>query len=131
MAVILFGVAAGGALVAGVFPMDYPGPPTTKSGKLHQLGGVLTFIPCLIAMLCFSLSARRDHTWRWLKKPLVVLSLAGFAAFGLVILSNSMLGYMGFAQRILMTVLLAWLGAISIGLIRIGNQGTSSSSVTL
>lgn len=42
-ALLVFLVAAGGALLAGIFPMDFPGPPRTTSGRLHALGGALAF----------------------------------------------------------------------------------------
>ena len=42
---LAFLIAAAGAVLAGIFPMDFPPPPRTTSGRLLALGGMLTFLP--------------------------------------------------------------------------------------
>lgn len=39
VACVAFVIAGIGAVLAGLFPMDFPGPPRTVSGRLHVLGG--------------------------------------------------------------------------------------------
>jgi hypothetical protein len=63
VALAVFLVAAIGALIAGYFPMDFPGPPRTASGRLHALGGALTFPSWVLGTLFFSLSVGRHHSW--------------------------------------------------------------------
>jgi hypothetical membrane protein len=51
-------IAAVAALLAGIFPMDFPGPPHTSSSRLHALSGALTFPTWVLGVFLFSLSAR-------------------------------------------------------------------------
>jgi len=55
-----FFTAGAGAVLAGLFSMDFPGPPRTVSGWLHAAGGLLAFLPWPVGTFLFSLSIRRD-----------------------------------------------------------------------
>jgi hypothetical protein len=52
-AVCAFVVAATGVIIAGIFPMDFPGSPPTSAGRLHALGGLLTFPIWVLGTLLF------------------------------------------------------------------------------
>jgi hypothetical protein len=108
-------IAAAGALLAGIFPMDFPGRPHTSSGRLHALGGAFTF-PKVLGVFLFSLSSRRDRYWRSVSRFLLALS-AGIAVFALGIASFLFLGFAGYAQRLLVTLLYAWMILVGLDLI--------------
>jgi hypothetical membrane protein len=70
----LFLIAAAGVLLAGLFPMDFPGPPRTSSGRLHATGGLFAFPTTALGAFLFSLSFRRDRYWRTVSGPILALS---------------------------------------------------------
>lgn len=125
MALSAFLIAGGGAVLAGLFPMDFPPPPRTVSGWLHAVGGVLAFLPWPIGTLLFSLSIRRDHRWQRRSKALFVLSIVGIGFMALLQLSILLLGFGGYAQRLLLTVQFAWVIVVALHLIRWPQAGTA------
>jgi hypothetical protein len=114
IACIAFLTASVGAVIAGLFPMDFPGPPQTVSGRLHAIGGALAFPPWVLGALLFSLSARRDHGWAQRSTALLSLSAGAAAVLIVMILSILALGFGGYAQRVLGLLLSAWM--ITVGL---------------
>lgn len=114
----LFLLATTGALIAGLFPMDFPGPPRTSSGRLHALGGVLTFPAWVLGVFLFSLSVRRDHRWGRDSGSLLALSATSIGVFLFSILSLIVLGFAGYAQRLLVVVLFIWMIIIALHMIR-------------
>jgi hypothetical protein len=118
---VAFGVsliASAGFLVAGIFPMDYPPPIRTSSGRLHALGGILTFPAMALAAGLFSLSIRRDITWRTVSVVALALSVGIIAAFVLTVFSIRVLGFGGYAQRLLMALLFGWMVLVGLHLTR-------------
>jgi len=108
LAGLTFLVAAAGAMLAGIFPMDFPPPPRTTSGRLHAVGGALTFVPWVMGTLLFSMSARRDQ--RWVRPSRTLLALAVLSVCTAVVLPMSIrLGFAGGVQRLLLTLLFTWL----------------------
>src|SRR5688572_26460218 len=57
-------IACAGVLLAGSFPMDYPPPMRTTSGRLHALGAALAFPGTILSSILFSLSIRHDPEWK-------------------------------------------------------------------
>ena len=102
-------VAAAGASLAGIFPMDFPPPPRTSSGRFHALGGLLTFPGIAVGLSLFSLSFRRDGYWRGVSTVLSALSAGMIAALVLGVSSILVLGYGGFAQRLFIVVFYSWM----------------------
>ena len=121
-AFVVFLVAAAGALVAGLFPMDFPGPPQTASGRLHALGGALTFPTWVVGAFLFSLSARR-HRWRGGSGSLLALSVGSIGMLIVSILSLRVLGFAGCAQRLLVALLFVWMIVVARYLIRLPREG--------
>jgi hypothetical membrane protein len=117
-AFVFFLVAAAGALLAGIFPMDFPGPPRTASGRLHALGGALTFPAWVLGAFLFSLTVRRQR-WRRGSLSLVALSAGSIGIFVISILSLIVLGYAGYAQRLLVALLFVWMTLVAVRLIRV------------
>jgi hypothetical membrane protein len=102
-------VAAAGVSLAGIFPMDFPPPVRTSSGRLHALGGGMAFPGMTVGLSLFSLSLRRDIYWRSVSTKLLALSAGMIAAFRLMAASIAVLGYGGYAQRLFILVLFSWM----------------------
>lgn len=113
-ALALFLVAGAGALIAGIFPMDYPPPARTSTGRLHVLGGLLTFPAWVLGTLLFSLSIRRDSRWTKRSHVLTALSASSIAMLVVMIVSVRLLGFAGLAQRLLLALLFAWMVVVAI-----------------
>jgi hypothetical protein len=125
LAGLAFLVAAAGAVLAGIFPMDFPPPPRTTSGRLHAVGGALTFFPWVIGTLLFSLSARRNQ--RWVRPSRALLALAVLGVSMAVVLPLSIrLGFAGGAQRLLLALLFTWLIVVAVHLMRAGRPDDES-----
>ncbi len=124
IAFVLFCVAATGAVLAGFFPMDFPGPPSTSSGRLHALGGALTFPAWVLGTLLFSLSFRGDPDWSQLSGSLLAIAGAIVGALLLGIASLLMVGFAGYAQRLLVALLFIWMVLVVRQLLRLqsGNR---------
>jgi hypothetical protein len=112
-------IACVGTLLAGIFPMDYPPPLRTTSGRLHLLGGILTFPAKVVASSLFSLRIRRDCSWKRVSAVVSTLSAGIIAACVLLICSILVLGYGGYAQRLLMALLYSWMIVVGLQLTRI------------
>jgi hypothetical protein len=125
IACVAFLIAVAGAMLAGLFPMDFPPPPRTLSGRLHALGGVLTFLPWVIGTSLFSLSIRHDHRWAHRLStlfPLSVLSIGMVAVLPFSIRFD----FAGAAQRLLLTLLFVWLIVVALHLMRSRLEGEGS-----
>ncbi|HJQ64173.1 MAG TPA: DUF998 domain-containing protein [Burkholderiales bacterium] len=108
-AFVFCAVATIGAALAGSFPMDFPGPPFTLSGRLHAAGGVLTFFPWVLGTLSFTLALRTDPRWQGVSGWLTALAAGVAVALAVLIFSVRILGYAGGAQRLLVVLLFAWM----------------------
>jgi hypothetical membrane protein len=73
-ALSMFLIAAAAVFLAGLFPMDFPPPIRTLSGRLHAAGGLLAFPAMAWGMLLFSLRFRRDVYWKTISGPALALS---------------------------------------------------------
>ena len=111
-------IACAGILLAASFPMDYPPPLRTTSGRLHALGGGLAFPGMILASSLFSLSIRQDGEWKRVAGLVSGLSVGIVAAFVLTISSMLVLGFGGYAQRVLMACLSTWMIVIGLHLTR-------------
>ena len=113
-----FVIAAVGAVLAGLFPMDFPGPPRTMSGRLHLLGGAFTFPAWVLGTLLFSLSIRRDRRWARRSGMLFALAVVCIGTLAVLLLSVGLLGFGGYAQRLLIGLLFAWMIVAALHLVR-------------
>jgi len=114
----VFLIAAAAALVAGLFPMDFPPPPRTSSGRLHALAGLISFPTMVLGAVLFSLSFRRDRYWKRVSVPLLALSGGSVGVFALAMLSLLVLGFAGYAQRVLIALIFAWMIMVGLYLFR-------------
>jgi hypothetical protein len=122
-ALVFFAVATAGAAVAGSFPMDFPGPPSTLSGRLHAVGGVLTFFPWVLGTLLFTFALRRDSRWQSISGWLTVLSAGVAVALAALLFSVRTSGFDGGAQRVLIVLLFAWMILAASRAIRVSTGG--------
>jgi hypothetical membrane protein len=118
MAFAVLVVAALACLLAGIFPMDFPPRLWTFSGRLHALGGVVTFLGMTVGVSVFSLNLRHDGYWRGVSAGLSKLSAVMIAAVLLMQSSILLLGYGGYAQRLFMIALFCWMADAGLHLIR-------------
>lgn len=114
----IFLLAAAAVFVAGLFPMDFPPPVRTLSGRLHATGGLFAFPTMALGALLFSLSFRHDASWRKLSVPALALSAGALAVFVLAICSLLVLGFAGYAQRVFFALLIAWMIMVGLHLTR-------------
>ncbi len=119
----LFLIAAAAVFVAGFFPMDFPPPLRTLSGRLHATGGSFGFPTMALGAFLFSLSFRRDAYWRTVSVPAVGLSAGIIAVLVLAIFSLLVLGFAGYAQRLFFALFIAWMIVIGLYLFRSGDTG--------
>ena len=125
MAGMAFIMATAGAVLAGFFPMDYPPPPQTLSGRLHALGGVITFVPWVIGTSLFSLSMQADQ--RWVRPSGTLLAIAVLSVGIAAALPLSIrLGFAGGVQRVLLTLLFTWLIVVGVHLMQARLEGHES-----
>ena len=108
LAGLAFLIAAVGAVLAGTFPMDFPLPPRTLSGRLHALGGLLALFSWVIGTALFSLSMRRDQRWVRFSRALFAVSVLGIGVAAVLPISAH-LGVAGGVVRVLLTLLFTWL----------------------
>jgi hypothetical protein len=110
-------IASAGVLVAGIFPLDWPPPPRTSSGRLHALGGMLAFSGMALTPCLFSLNFRSDGYWRKVSVVSLILSsgiIAGFILFLFAIRA----GFGGVAQRLFLALLFSWMIVVGLHLTR-------------
>lgn len=110
-------IACAGVFVAGIFPLDWPPPPRTSSGRLHALGGMLAFYAMALAPALFSLNFRSDGYWR--RVSLVALTLsAGIIAVFILFVFAIRAGFGGVAQRLFLALLFSWMIVVGLHLTR-------------
>jgi hypothetical protein len=114
-------IGATGIFVAGLFPMDFPPPIRTPSGRLHALGGLLAFPATVVGTLLFSFSLRGSQPWRELSARALFLAGAMAATFAFGIASFALLGFAGYAQRVFLALRVAWMTLVAIHLIRMND----------
>ena len=125
LAGVAFLIATAGAVLAGMFPMDFPPPPRSLSGRLHALGGVLTFVPWVIGTSLFSLSMRRDPRWVRPSGTLFAISVLSIG-IAVVLPLSIRLGFAGGVQRLLLTLLFTWLIVVAMHLMNARLEGNAS-----
>ena len=110
-------IAGAGILIAGIFPIEWPPPPLTTSGRLHRLGGMLAFSGMALAPCLFSLNFRSDGHWRTVSAVALALSASIIAAFILFLFAVPS-GFGGFAQRLFLALLFGWMVVVGLHLTR-------------
>ena len=110
-------IAGAGIFIAGIFPIEWPPPPRTTSGRLHALGGMLAFSGMAFAPFLFSLNFRNDAHWKTVSSVALALSASIIAAFILFLFAVRG-GFGGFAQRLFLALLFSWMIVVGLHLTR-------------
>jgi hypothetical protein len=111
---LAFSIGAASAVLAAIFPIDYPGPPQTLSGILHTIGGGVGFLSWVSGTLLFTAGIRRDARWSSVRGVATGLAAASLAVVGVAIGSLAIFGFAGFAQRLLLGILFTWLLVVAV-----------------
>lgn len=117
-AVVLFGTAAAGIVLAAVFPIDPTGSFPTLVGRAHRSVIYIAFLAELVALFLFSAAFARDPVWRWRRGASFVLSTIAAVALGgflIAVLLNQMLGL---AERLALASFMAWEFWVAFQLVR-------------
>jgi hypothetical protein len=106
--VSLFGLAAIGIVVAGIFSIDSPGMALTVSGAIHRAATSGAFAAELAALFIFSQAFAHCPSWKEFKG--ISLWLSGCAAVALLVFVISIeLDFMpGLTERVALIVFLCW-----------------------
>ncbi len=117
-AVVLFGLAAAGILLAALFPIDPPGQAPTTIGRLHRASASATFMLELAAVFLFSIAFR--HDLRWHRQQAVSMALSVMAAIAVMafVIAIQIDIAPGLAERVALAILLVWEIWVSIQVIR-------------
>lgn len=117
-AVLLFGLAAAGILLAAVFPIDAHDQTPGVSGRIHRAAASATFALELAALFVFS--AAFGHQRRWRRQRAISLALAGSAAVALTafVIAIQLDVMPGLAERVALAIFLVWEIWASVQLIR-------------
>lgn len=144
-------IAAAAFVLAGIFPIEFPGPPRTLPGRLHLLGGLLGFPSMAVGIFLFSLGLHcaqggqrvnqeslLDHDnlsdgqdWTRVSKPALLLSTGLVGTFILGIGSMMILGYAAYLQRLFVALLSAWMIMMGLHLTRAKPMSVTNSANTL
>lgn len=117
-AVLLFGLAAAGFIVAALFSIDPAGRSPTPVGLVHRAVVSAIFPLELAALFLFSAAFARHPRWRRHQRPsLALATVAAVAAAGflLAVLLNRL---PGLAERLALASFLAWELWVSVQLAR-------------
>ena len=104
----LLGVASIGLVVSAIFPTDVR-LPQTRAGEIHDMSFLVNIGSILLAIVLLSLSFGSQPRWRPYRRT--ALTLAGLVVLAVVLqfLTLHKGAPYGLANRLAVTVLLAWL----------------------
>ena len=117
-AVLFFGIAATGIVLAGLFPIDPGGTPPTVVGRVHRGVIYVAFLGELVALFLFSAAFARNPSWQrrngtsFVLSAIATIALAGFLA---ALLLHRMLGV---AERSALATFMVWEFWVAVELIR-------------
>jgi len=107
-AVLFFGLAAVGILLAALFPVDSPDQIPTMTGQVHRIVASATFMFELIALFVFSIAFRRNRHWHRQQAVSFVLSVSAAVAMTAFIIAIQVDVAPGLAERTALVILLVW-----------------------
>lgn len=117
-AVLLFGLAAVGILLAAVFPIDAPDQPPDVSGGIHRSAASATFALELAALFVFSAAFGRQRRWRRQRAVSLVLAVCAAVALTAFVIAIQLDVVPGLAERVALAIFLVWEIWVSVRLIR-------------
>lgn len=109
LALVLLAIASIGLLVSAAFPTDIEGAPSTRAGDIHALSFLVNVVSIIVAIVLLSISFGSDSRWRTLRGSALTLSALILMAFVFQAYTLFNPGPHGVANRLFITLLLAWL----------------------
>ncbi|MFS8086691.1 MAG: DUF998 domain-containing protein [Acidobacteriota bacterium] len=113
---VLLGIASIGMVGAAIFPTDPEGAPLSRSGYIHGISFLPNVGSIILATVLLSVSFGSQQRWRAYRRTAVTLASFVVLAFVLQFLTLVWRAAPGLANRLFITVLLAWLLTTSIRL---------------
>lgn len=107
-AVLLFGLAAVGILLAALFPIDAPGQTPDVSGRIHRAAASATFALELAALFVFSAAFGRQRRWHRQRAVSLVLSVSAAVALTAFVIAIQLDMAPGLAERVALAIFLVW-----------------------
>lgn len=107
-AVLLFGLAAIGILLAALFPLDPPGQGVSTTGLVHRMVASATFVLELAALFVFSAAFSGHRRWRRQRVVSLALSVSAAVALTAFVLAIRLSVMPGLAERVVLVVFLTW-----------------------
>ncbi|MFV1998613.1 MAG: DUF998 domain-containing protein [Acidiferrobacterales bacterium] len=107
-AVLLFGLAASGFLVAALFPIDPPDQIPTTTGRVHRVAAIAIFMLELAALFVFSMAFKHQRRWQRQQAVSLVLSVSAAVALMAFVIAIQVDVAPGLAERAAMGILLVW-----------------------
>ncbi len=94
--------------LAGIYPGDLQGSPSTRIGQIHNQMGMIAFSSASLALPLLSFPLWWEQKWRSVSRVAVALS---FAAVGCFFAMDRLAGIRlaGLAQRVFLALTLAWM----------------------
>jgi len=123
LAILLFGLAAVGILLAALFPIEPTGQIPSTTGRVHRAAASASFALELAALFVFSLAFRRHRRWRRQQAVSLVLSVSAAIAVTVFVIALQVSVAPGLAERAALAILLAWELWASLQLIRPARTG--------
>ncbi len=107
-AVLLFGLAAVGILLAALFPADPIGQIPSTTGRIHRAAASAIFMLELAALFVFSVAFGRHRRWRRQQAVSLVLSVGAAVAITVFVIAIQVDVAQGLAERAALAVFLIW-----------------------
>lgn len=114
-------VAFVGLIVTALFPTDLETAPTTRTGNIHTISFLVNVAGILVSTLCLAFSYGGSADWRDRRGPALFLAVLLVLAFVGQFLTLHRGAPYGVANRLFVTILMAWLLANSLWLKRLAN----------
>lgn len=111
-----------GLIVTALFPTDLETASTTHTGIIHTISFLVNVVSILVSTLCLAFSYGGNADWRGYRNPALILAgLLVFAFAGQFLTLHRGAPY-GIANRLFVTILMAWLLANSLWLKRVADR---------
>ena len=108
LAVLLFGLAAVGIMLAPLFPIDPSGQTQSTTEYIHIVVASAAFVLELAAMFVFSIVFGRDRRWQRQQPVSLLLSVSGAIALMVFVIAIQVDIAPGLAERVAAAILLTW-----------------------
>jgi len=107
-AVLFFGLAAAGILLAALFPTDFPNQVASMTGRIHRSVASASFALELAALFIFTAAFRRQRRWRRQRAVSVALSVGAAVALTVFVIAIQVDVVPGLAERF--ALIFSWRG---------------------